>query len=92
MNLTFSGHILERCLERRISIQRVFHTLTQGVAVRGDGTKEGERFVMAHGRIRVAAMLRGKTCYVLSAWRARYACKIGKAQRPGKPTARLWRR
>ena len=47
MNLTFSAHALDRCFERRISLQGVLDALRQGTCVKGSGMKDGERFVMA---------------------------------------------
>lgn len=47
MNLTFSAHALDRCFERRISLQGVLDALRQGTCVKGNGMKDGERFVMA---------------------------------------------
>ena len=55
MNLTFSAHALDRCFERRISLQGVLDALRQGTCVKGSGMKDGERFVMAHGRLKVVA-------------------------------------
>ena len=49
MNLTFSAHALDRCFERRISLQGVLDALRQGTCVKGNGMKDGERFVMVHG-------------------------------------------
>ena len=55
MNLTFSAHALDRCFERCISLQGVLDALRQGTCVKGNGMKDGERFVMAHGRLKVEA-------------------------------------
>ena len=69
MNLTFSAHALDRCFERRISLQGVLDALRQGTCVKGNGMKDGERFVMAHGRLKVVAEFEGPACVVISAWR-----------------------
>ena len=69
MNLTFSAHALDRCFERRISLQGVLDALRQGTCVKGSGMKDGERFVMAHGRLKVVAEFEGPACVVISAWR-----------------------
>lgn len=60
MNLTFSAHALDRCFERRISLQGVLDALRQGTCVKGSGMKDGERFVMAHGRLKVVAELKAR--------------------------------
>ena len=67
MNLTFSAHALDRCFERRISLQGVLDALRQGTCVKGSGMKDGERFVMAHGRLKVVAEFEGPACVVISA-------------------------
>ena len=66
MNLTFSAHALDRCFERRISLQGVLDALRQGTCVKGNGMKDGERFVMAHGRLKVVAEFEGPACVVIS--------------------------
>lgn len=38
MNLTFSAHALDRCFERRISLQGVLDALRQGTCVKGSGS------------------------------------------------------
>ncbi|MFQ8890335.1 MAG: hypothetical protein ACLR7Z_20180 [Bilophila wadsworthia] len=37
--------------------------------MKGSGMKDGERFVMAHGRLKVVAEFEGPACVVISAWR-----------------------
>ena len=69
MNLTFSAHALDRCFERRISLQGILDALRQGTCVRGTGTKDGERFIMALGRLKVVAEFEVPACVVISAWR-----------------------
>ena len=75
MNLTFSAHALDRCFERRISLQGVLDALRQGTCVKGSGMKDGERFVMAHGRLKVVA------CVVISAWRDQKGSKRAARER-----------
>ena len=41
MNLTFSAHALDRCFERRISLQGVLDALRQGTCVKGSGMNGG---------------------------------------------------
>ena len=73
MNLTFSAHALDRCFERRISLQGVLDALRQGTCVKGSGMKDGERFVMAH--------FEGPACVVISAWRDQKGSKRAARER-----------
>lgn len=50
MNLTFSAHALDRCLERGISLQLVADALFSGRLER-----YGDRYVVRHGRLKVVA-------------------------------------
>ena len=88
MNLTFSAHALDRCFERRISLQGVLDALRQGTCVKGNGMKDGERFVMAHGRLKVVAEFwsrhaefEGPACVVISAWRDQKGSKRAARER-----------
>ena len=81
MNLTFSAHALDRCFERRISLQGVLDALRQGTCVKGSGMKDGERFVMAHGRLKVVAEFEGPACVVISAWRDQKGSKRAARER-----------
>ena len=80
MNLTFSAHALDRCFERRISLQGVLDALRQGTCVKGSGMKDGERFVMAHGRLKVVAEFEGPACGVIS-WRDQKGSKRAARER-----------
>ena len=96
MNLTFSAHALDRCFERRISLHGVLDALRQGTCVKGNGMKDGERFVMAHGRLKVVAEFEGPACVVISAWRDQKGSKRAarerrqRLRRPGPPDKRGW--
>ncbi|WP_418217814.1 DUF4258 domain-containing protein [Bilophila wadsworthia] len=81
MNLTFSAHALDRCFERRISLQGVLDALRQGTCVKGSGMKDGERFVMAHGRLKVVAEFEGPACVVISVWRDQKGSKRAARER-----------
>ncbi|WP_165072921.1 DUF4258 domain-containing protein [Desulfovibrio sp. ZJ200] len=64
MNLTFSAHALNRCLERDISLQRVADAILAG-------TMEGygDRRILTHGRLRVVAVVQDNSCFVVTAFR-----------------------
>lgn len=81
MNLTFSAHALDRCLERRISLQEVLDALCRGTCVKGNGMRDGGHFVMALGRLKVVAEFEGPACVVISAWRDQKGSKRAARQR-----------
>lgn len=45
--------------------------------------KDGERFVMAHGRLKVVAEFEGPACVVISAWRDQKGSKRAARERAG---------
>ena len=65
MNLTFSAHALDRCLERGISLQLVADALFSGHMV-----KYGDRYVVIHGRLKVVAERQDDACVIVTAYRA----------------------
>lgn len=64
MNLTFSAHALDRCLERGISLQLVADVLFSGRLKR-----YGDRYVVRHGRLKVVAERQDDACVVVTAYR-----------------------
>ena len=63
-SLCFSFHAVKRCLERGISEQNIFETVTLGKAIADDG----ETAVFARGRMRVVL---GYGALVITAYRER---------------------
>ncbi|WP_300832755.1 DUF4258 domain-containing protein [uncultured Bilophila sp.] len=64
MNLTFSAHALDRCLERGISLQLVADALFSGHLER-----YGDRYVVRHGRLKVVAERQDDACVIVTAYR-----------------------
>ena len=62
--LSFSFHAVRRCLERGISEQNIFETVTLGQAIADDG----DTAVFARGRMRVVL---GSGALVITAYRER---------------------
>ena len=63
-SLCFSFHAVKRCLERGISEQNIFETVTLGKAIADDG----DTAVYARGRMRVVL---GSGALVITAYRER---------------------
>lgn len=63
-SLSFSSHAVKRCLERGISEQNIFETVTLGKAIADDG----DTAVYARGRMRVVL---GCGALVITAYRER---------------------
>ena len=64
MNLTFSAHALDRCLERGISLQLVADALFSGHLER-----YGDRYVVRHGRLKVVAERQDDAGVIVTAYR-----------------------
>lgn len=63
-SLCFSFHAVKRCIERGISEQNIFETITLGQAIADDG----DTAVYARGRMRVVV---GSGALVITAYRER---------------------
>lgn len=95
MNLTFSAHALDRCLERGISLQLVADALFSGRL-----TRYGDRYVVRHGRLRVVAERQDDACVVVTAYRDAETSKKRRArqrrqrlrrqQRAGRKGGWIW--
>lgn len=95
MNLTFSAHALDRCLERGISLQLVADALFSGRL-----TRYGDRYVVRHGRLRVVAERQDDACVVVTAYRDAETSKkrrtrqrrqqIRKLQRASRKESGIW--
>ncbi len=86
MNLTFSAHALDRCLERGISLQLVADALFSGCLER-----YGDRYVVIHGRLKVVAERQGDACVIVTAYRAAEANKKRMARQRRRQVRRFQR-
>lgn len=95
MNLTFSAHALDRCLERGISLQLVADALFSGRMA-----KYGDRYVVIHGRLKVIAERQDDACVIVTAYRAAETNKkriarqrrrqVRKFQRASRKESGIW--
>lgn len=95
MNLTFSAHALDRCLERGISLQLVADALFSGRL-----ECYGDRYVARHGRLKVVAERQDDACVVVTAYRDAETSKkrrqrqrrqqIRKLQRASRKESGIW--